>query len=570
MKGPGSRFSHLAILALVTVPGILEILKPDIWIEDDAYLNCALLLGRGELPYRDFVLQHFPLLEAFTAAVLRVFGTSILTAELLTATATVLVSFLVFLLGKRLGGPLCGTAAAVVYAYSPLLQRFHLFHREIFLMVPVLIAVLLLDTTDPSGHRSLAAGFFLGTAILIKATAVAYLAAAVSFLLFFRPCRPRSALTVAGTAAAVVGAATLGLWLLFGSDFLIQVFIFAASVPAFDSWGLRWAQLTQDTGVHFLPALLGIVAVGLRRQWRRWTPILVLGAFSFLFVAVLKPIVWAHNNLELLPWLALATGFLVDSADRSITRRLRGRAGSKFVGAASMTLIGLAVWFGNNLTGIEEPGVQRLISREEIGIMAAVLRSSTAPDDLVFVPSIVAFEADRKELIPSIEIAGWVKDLTEDCRGRSLGDVLEIVDLWRHRPYFDVVDRSILSSVKLAESAIRGHRVAAVFSVVPGRPSPISNILLAPRFLFESGYVPAVTTEHYVLWTLSRYPPKFRTSLSTPLSRSPASAPRGSDPVRRPFRETGASPFAPAPRLGATCHKAHKVNQTLLRSLRCQ
>ncbi|HWF84426.1 MAG TPA: hypothetical protein VG222_06255 [Vicinamibacterales bacterium] len=132
-----------AVCLLLIVPRVLRLAHPQIWIEDESYLTGALMLSHGYLPYRDFPLPHYPLLEALLAAVLRLVHASIRTAEVTTQIAALGGSLLVFALGRRLDGLLTGAIAALVFATSGLLFRYHLFEREVFLVVPVLAAVLL-------------------------------------------------------------------------------------------------------------------------------------------------------------------------------------------------------------------------------------------------------------------------------------------------------------------------------------------------------------------------------------------------------------------------------------------
>jgi len=166
-------------LILLAAPRIVRMAYPQIWIEDESYLNGAFMLARGFLPYRDFPLPHFPALEGLLAAVFLVAPISIRSAEVFTQLAAFLGSVLVYVLGRRLGDSLAGAAAALVFATSALLFRYHVFEREVFVVVPVLGAIWLASgpiDERKADRRALAVGLLLFLALAIKLTAIAALA----------------------------------------------------------------------------------------------------------------------------------------------------------------------------------------------------------------------------------------------------------------------------------------------------------------------------------------------------------------------------------------------------------
>ena len=76
-----------AICALLVVPRLVRLAHPQLWIEDESYLTGALMLSHGWLPYRDFPLPHYPVLEALLASVFHLAHASIRTAEATTQIA---------------------------------------------------------------------------------------------------------------------------------------------------------------------------------------------------------------------------------------------------------------------------------------------------------------------------------------------------------------------------------------------------------------------------------------------------------------------------------------------------
>ena len=67
-------------LLLLLIPRVIRYHYPEIYIEDDFYLQNAFLMTQGEKPYQDFILNHYPLLEILLKNYFSIFGTSIRTA----------------------------------------------------------------------------------------------------------------------------------------------------------------------------------------------------------------------------------------------------------------------------------------------------------------------------------------------------------------------------------------------------------------------------------------------------------------------------------------------------------
>src|ERR1700719_3633895 len=83
-----------ALLIVLAIPRLVRLFYPEIWVEDDFYLEAAWLVSTGMRPYLDFVHPHFPLLEYFTAGYLRLFGASHSSIEILNEAAIYATSVL--------------------------------------------------------------------------------------------------------------------------------------------------------------------------------------------------------------------------------------------------------------------------------------------------------------------------------------------------------------------------------------------------------------------------------------------------------------------------------------------
>src|ERR1700733_3616777 len=104
------------LIAVLLIPRVVRMLYPQIWVEDDFYLESAWLVSVGMRPYLDFVQPHMPLLEWIAAGYLKLFGASYLSIEFLNEAAIFGTSILTYALARRVAGPPTAIAASIVYA----------------------------------------------------------------------------------------------------------------------------------------------------------------------------------------------------------------------------------------------------------------------------------------------------------------------------------------------------------------------------------------------------------------------------------------------------------------------
>lgn len=494
-------------LVLLAMPRLVRIASHQVWIEDESYLNGAFVLARGFLPYRDFPLPHFPALEALLASVFLVAPISIRTAEILTQLAAFAGSILVFALGRRLGDTLTGAAAAVVFATSALLFRYHVFEREVFVIVPVLAAVLLASRPDQGARAdrpALAAGLLLFLALAIKLTAVAALGAAA--LQLEREGRRRSAVIVVCTALGLVGLATAALTLAFGMPFIVQVFLFRAVHASFPSLGVKLDEMRYTMDVSLALGLSGTALMFWNGEARRWFGVLVQLLCGFVFLVLLNPTYWAHTGIELLPWLSLAAGYLVAAVLRALEparkRRRRAGRGAAFVAAAVAILLLVFVAPIRNLNW--EAGDDSVYGfgyrdRTELDAVAQFVRSHSSPDALVATPSIIAFAANRRQVVPYPEVAGEMDELTTIVR-RS-GYLAALKDAaQRQRPFWDSVEASRDRMRPRILDALHAHRLAVVIDDSPDDLMPVLFVDLPQATLETERYGLESAFAHYDAW----------------------------------------------------------------------
>src|ERR1700683_3070004 len=209
------------ILIMLLIPRLIRILYPAIWVEDDFYLEVAWLTSAGLRPYIDFVHPHFPLLEFIAAAYLKVFGASHFSIEILNGAAIYLTSILAFKLAARVTSRRAAIGAAILYATSSLVFRYHVYERECFvapLMLAAAIFALDAETSDSWRRRIAWPALALIAACLIKLTALIPVAVIVVFIAMVRR-RLRDAIVLASAVVAALTVATAWCYRIYGFGF---------------------------------------------------------------------------------------------------------------------------------------------------------------------------------------------------------------------------------------------------------------------------------------------------------------------------------------------------------------
>jgi len=499
-------------MALI-VPRLVRMAWPQVWIEDESYLNCAFMLATGHAPYTSFPMPHFPLLEGLLALVMQVFPASIRTAETLTQIAAFAASVAVWRLGRTLGGRVCGVAAALIVATSPLLFRYHVFEREVYLIVPVLAAAWLalrpeLVDRRAADRRALLMGLLLALAMAVKLTAVAYVGAFFLYLWIER--RRRDAIVTAAAAAALVGVTAAALWATFGMPFMAQVVLFRLLHASFHTVGGQFQEFLHSLDVEFAFGLVGLALIVWTGRLRAWLLPLLNLACGIVLLVVLNSTFWAHDSIELLPWFALFGGALVADVAAAWRRRPAAGGARRVTRALAAVAVAAAIGLLAFVTPIDHPGWGPgawsgyglgYRDRTEIDRIAAFIRARTTPAQRVAVPPIIAFEANRPELVVYPELAGTMMEIERDVTKRGVWWTLRRSGIGR-----DVFWNEVASSREVWQprllAAIRQHRIGAVVDSSPADLFPVPLIDVPDAALREAGYAPTLTTQHYTVWTI--------------------------------------------------------------------
>jgi 4-amino-4-deoxy-L-arabinose transferase-like glycosyltransferase len=483
-------------MVALAVPRIVRILYPQVWPEDDLYLESALAVTRGLRPYLDFSHPQMPLLEWAGAAYIQVAGASHAAMEALNAAAIYATSVLIFFLGRRAVGSQGATAGAILFSCSSLVFRYHVWAREFFVTALVLAAALVVLEDTMRARRQVGwTAALLAAACGIKLTTAVPAAAIVLFIALVqrRPLR-------AAAAALATGALALGLFAFcywrYGFEFVFQGFIFHF-VKGADGAGAGPAYPATILDVLVPLFLLGVARLAATRPAdRALVMVLALLVPSYLFYSLLSPTAWGHNYLEPLPCIAIVAGagavWLLE-AYRGSWLKLGG--GLALVAAS---LIWIAPLSGENSSRGSVYGFG-FIPREELAQLAAALRAATGPEDEVIAPSFIAFEANRIQRVRYPENYGVMRRAEAQYLARGLratrGD-------FGRRSFFDLINETSADwNDQIITGVAIGGPINAVILDSPIQLLPLVNASSAA--LLDRGFRPVLTTQHYTFWLRS-------------------------------------------------------------------
>jgi len=496
-----------AALALVLViPRVIRLLYPEIWVEDDFYLESAYLVASGMRPYLDFVHPHLPMLEWIAGGYLKIFGASHFRIELLNEAAIYITSVMVFALGARAGGRRAGVASAILYAFSSLVFRYHVYERECFVAPIVMGAAIMILDGAATGlfWRAMAVAGLLALACSIKLTAV--IPAAV-ILLFVAAAERRiaRAIEIGVALTAAIGRLCVFCYWRYGYDFVFQTFIFHFMKGRETGGAAATLYPAQILDILAPLAILGAIRLAIARPINRATAlVLYLAGAEYLFFGVLSPTAWGHNYLEAIPFIAIVAGLgamrLARAIRNLVTAERHDPADWRWLlGGGALVIICLAWltplvnenWLRGSVYGFG------YVPRAEVAELAAAIDRASAPGDQIVAPSFLCFEANRIELIRFPETYGVYREAKTEfatdgfvAARRKLGSA----------DFFELIANTSHYWTAEIHNAIAAHRVPVVISDSPLQLLPL--VAVPPDFLASSGYRPLLRTEHFTVWVI--------------------------------------------------------------------
>jgi hypothetical protein len=489
-----------SLIVVLLIPRIVRLFYPEVWVEDDFYLESAWFVSVGMRPYLDFVHPHMPLLEWIAGCYLKLFGTSHLSIEILNEAAIFAASILTYSLARRTAGRPAAIAASILYAYSSLVFRYHSYERESFIApLIVLGAIVTLDDTMPAISQAaiLAAIFFAACAI--KLTSVIPFAVMLAFIAVAYRRIAGAIVSGAILAVALAGFSAL-LYRLYGDEFIFQTFVFHF-LKGRDTAGsvATYPRMILDVLAPLF--VLGCFRLIADRIFSRAVLlVLAIVAAEYAFYGVLSPTAWGHNYLEAIPFIAIVAGIgamVLVQASQTAPHQWKLLAGGAALIAIFLIWITPIVnenWLHGAVYGFG------FVPRAEISQLADALRAATNPGEDVIAPSFVCFEAARRELIRYPETYGVYREAKAEydrngffAARRRLGaaDFYQLISDTRH------------FWTEQMRDAIAGGKVSAVISDSPIQLLPL--VLVPEDFLSSNGFRMVLTTDHFTLW--SRTPP---------------------------------------------------------------
>ena len=508
------------LLIALAIPRLVRLFYPAIWVEDDFYLEAAWLVSAGMRPYLDFVHPHFPLLEYFSAAYLKIFGASHFSIEILNEAAIYATSLLTFKLAVRMTTRRAAIGAAILYATSSLVFRYHVYERECFVAPLILVAAILApdaDDSTPSSYRRLAwMALALSGACLIKLTAFIPVAVILAFMALVQR-RWREAITVAAEVAIAMIIAILVCYAIYGPEFLFQTFIFHFMKGRTDLLSVMLyplAILDLQLPLFVIGCVTGFLS--LRREALRNSKILsvfAIVAAEYLFFGILSPTAWAHNYLEALPFITIVGGIGVDwmiGQALALSGRTRNSEGwIPLAGCALFFLISILWiaplenenWLQGSVYGFG------FVPREEVARIGAALHDATRPDDDVLAPAFISFEANRRELIRFPETYGVLREAEEEYQR---GGFLKARAHLGQENFFRLIAET---AHFWRDPIIKSIQDGKLNAIVPDSPIQLLPLVCPqdqrslcslppdfPQVLLDRGFKPIYQTDHFVLW----------------------------------------------------------------------
>jgi hypothetical protein len=364
---PPSKWSthgSLVVLALaMLVSGAVRLRLADVPLERDEgeYAYAGQLILQGVAPYDQAYNMKFPGAYYAYALVMTVFGQTARGIHLGLLVVNAITMVLLFVLGRRLIGPMAAAIGAAVFA-TLALDRWILgvfAHATHFVLVPALAGLILIAPAQvqPRFLRLAAAGVCFGVAILMKQQAAAYVVVAMAWVLWrgLRASRSarRDAWRAAGTIAAGAAVPVLLLVIVLAAQGVLGRFWFwtvqyasqyAAQVPLSDAWPafqMGWGQITKATGWLWLLAGLGGVAL-IFGKWSRETRGFI-AMLALASAAAIAPGFYfrQHYFVLALPVAGLLAGVAFEAIARGTGRLLSPAAGYVTAGGAIALAIGL-------------------------------------------------------------------------------------------------------------------------------------------------------------------------------------------------------------------------------------
>lgn len=488
-----SSHKFVILLAIIfAIPRVFRISYPFVWLEDPFYLYAADLIKHGNLPFRDFAHTQFPGADYLLSFFYFLFGTSYHVAEILTAGLVYATTWLICLIGIRIHSFFTGVAAGIIFSFSSLLFRYHVWEREILVLFLITLLFYLFIKWDKlSSKRNCLVGFILACGISLKLTTVVPVAAVLSYVITvekrFKPVFQIALSTFTFTAIFLLLFALPSF-----NDFLNQAFFYhfikghtSSSRISFLLFPFNVLDITLSFGI------MGFVFLKKVQFPHILYPIYVT-LFEYVFFSFISSNIWPHN---LIPWLLLLslTGGIFFQEMNSLLKEKKFKLFSLHLGIL-LTLLLFTIpiknsqWVKNSVYGLG------YISRADISELGKYLREHTNKEDSLLIPQYVAGEINRKTIISGrIEAEGVLRWLEEQQKSNTLQEILNVSN---EKNFIEMQALSAQAGWSHVLDLLQKKQVKyVVIDVVPGEKIPFTF-----QHLWQFGYRPVKSFGEYLVW----------------------------------------------------------------------
>jgi len=396
-------------------------MMPWVWIEDPNYAYGAFLILRGQIPYQEFAAPNLPLLEQILAGFYHVLGPDYRVAEFLSAMAALGSSVCLGLFARRWFGPVAGWAAAAAFAWHPLVFRYHLFEREVFVALALAWMWLILPWRSRlTWRRGVGLAVLAACGFGVKQTLVFSVAGPLIILSLLPPRRRDGWMTSVLCAAGMV--AIYGLYgLIYGRELFLQTFIFHFIKGNLAPLDQRLGWLVQATGPLLFMGCIGMMFAA-RHDKRIAAGAAAAFGMELLFSTIISDTFWPHYLITALIPAAVGWGALV----QSLASGLKWQRGGPFLAIAGTLLMiaacGIPPFTVGNVPWLEWTGLGG-DARAEVEALGNLISANSQTHEVIIAPPFTALVSARVKIVNFEDNWGVMLALREAMATRGLGEL---------------------------------------------------------------------------------------------------------------------------------------------------
>lgn len=400
------------------VPRLIRMLYHKVWLEDTMYLYAGFAIKNGLVPYRDFAHFHPPLLEFILSIFYRIFGTTYLTAEILTQSIVFIITFLIFIIGRRIKDEKTGLFAGLIFANSSLVFRYHIFGREIFtLFFAAIIIYMIIKWHELNFIKIIIISLLFVAGALCKFNMGVTFVAVIIYLVIIK-ISIKNTLSLVLITSGLFAVIFAIFYLLIGFQVFVQVFmVHFVKGTSFPSLLHALLFPTKILDITLAFGISGLFFLFLDRPKKVWLLFVIYLACYIIFLVFLNPTAWPHNYIDTLLPLSLLGGLFVAGQYKEIEQIIAAIKLKTLIKIClPLTIFIILILFFipiKNLNWVfgSSYGFGYLL-KKDISEVAKIVKENTTPDDLLILPSYLAVESQRRDMVSELKtlpILNWVE-----------------------------------------------------------------------------------------------------------------------------------------------------------------